>query len=445
MSTRCGPPSVSVCIPVRNGQDHLRHTLVNLLVHSTYPPDRWEVLLGDHESTDATSTIIADFQERFPCVRSIRVPFHGPNRACVRNKMIEESKGELLVFIDHDVLVSDQLLWKHVEAHDQFPSSIVAGAIFGIVLDRDLGRFSGQLQLDHISASHSVLASSHELSDPRMRSGSVPEGIDAVDVLQAPAPFRFFWGGNLSAYQSDIDACGRFDEAYDGWGLEDDDFAQQFRVGGRGMAFSPAAWAFHLPGNGNGWNQLAEWRQNFDTFFRKFTTREIEGYSVYGSALLPLGMARLEGFLGELRLIDTSATLARAAPRLGPPHGRRLCHFVVDTYVAQALHLTDALSPFGTLTETHRLDGRTHWWPLFGFRTPFADKEIDEVVILVEVVMWLDRYTLTLVLGETARIARRAVFCCGADTEVRAGGFPVKVLREILSTLNFASFTWMTV
>jgi glycosyltransferase involved in cell wall biosynthesis len=124
---------------------------VNLLVHSTYPPDRWEVVIGDHDSSDGTASIIADFQERFSSLRSIRVPFRGPNRAFVRNRMIAESRGELLVFIDHDVLVSDDFLWNHVEAHSQFPASIVAGTIFGTALDQQLGRFDGQLELDHIS------------------------------------------------------------------------------------------------------------------------------------------------------------------------------------------------------------------------------------------------------------------------------------------------------
>lgn len=438
-------PFVSVCIPVRNGEEHLNHTLLNLLVHSTYPPDRWEVLLGDHDSTDATSAIIAAFQERFPRVRRIHVPFTGPNRARVRNRMIEESLGELLVFIDHDVLVSDDCLLKHVEAHEQFPSSIVAGAVFGILLEGNLGRFTGQLDLDHISSSFQALLNNHEFGDPRMGSYSIPHGLDALDVQQIPAPFRLFWGGNVSARRTDIDACGRFDETYDGWGLEDDDFAQQFRAGGRGMAFSPAAWGFHVPGSPHGWTEVAEWRRNFERFFRKFTTREIEGYALYGPAMLPLGMVRLEGLLGELRRVDTRQAVCKAALQLGPPRGRRACHFVTGCEVAQLLRLSDAFSPFGTPTETPHQDGPTRWWPIVGFKTPFTDKEIDEVVVLVDILIWLDRFMLTLVLSETARIAKRASFCCSAATKEQADGFPLEVLHEILNTLSFSRFSWINV
>ncbi|HXO86758.1 MAG TPA: glycosyltransferase, partial [Gemmatimonadales bacterium] len=387
-------PAVSVCIPVRNGADQLRHTLINLLIHSNYPADRWEVVLGDHDSADETAGIIAGFQERFPRVRSVRVPFTGANRASVRNRLIEESRGDLLVFIDHDVLASDDFLWKHVAAHERLPSSIVAGAIFGTFLERDLGRFGGQLELDHITASYDVLTSHPELADPRMGPASPADLADPVDVRDAPAPFRLFYGGNLSAYRSDIEACGRFDECYDGWGLEDDDFAQQFRVAGRGMAFSPGAWGFHMPGAGHDWNHLGFWRRNFETFFRKFTTREIEQYALYGGALLPLGMAHMESLLHRLRAIDTQGTAARVAGLLGPPRGRRLCHFVRDDTTAQALRLTDALQPFGPWTDTQREQSGTRWWPLVGIKTPFAGEEIDEVVVLVDVMMWLDHSLL---------------------------------------------------
>jgi hypothetical protein len=287
--------------------------------------------------------------------------------------------------------------------------------------------------------------SNQELFDPRIPPFPLPEGIAAVDVLQVPAPFRLFWGGNLSAYRTDINACGRFDEAYNGWGLEDDDFAQQFRAHGRRLIFSPAAWGFHLPGRPQGWNHVAEWRRNFETFFRKFPTREIEAYSLYGSALLPVGIAKLDAITRQLKGIDTRGTIQRVCARLGPPRGRRACHFVAPPEAAESLGLTDALSPFGSWTDGHRANGRTHWWPLFGFKTPFANAEIDEFVVLVNVLMWLDRYLLTLVLSETARTAKRVVLCDDAEATSCVDGFPLTVLHEVLRTLRFADYSWITV
>ena len=438
-------PAISVCIPVRNGEEQLRHTLLNLLVHSSYPTDRWEVVLGDHGSTDGTAAMIAAFAERFPRVRGIHVPYEGPNRAHVRNRLIESSRGDLLVFIDHDVLVSDDFLWKHVEAHEVFSSSIVAGAIFGAVLEGDVGGALGRLELDHISASRDVLAASEEYADPRLPPNWPPDAGETLEVSRAPAPFRLFWGGNVSACRADIDACGRFDETYNGWGLEDDDFAQQFRVRGRGMVLSRSAWAFHMPGVPHDLTHVGQWRRNFETFFRKFATREIEGYGVYGSALLPIGLARLDGLLGELRRIDTGPAFAAVAARLGVSPGRRLAHLVADPRTAETLQLTDALSPFGDVTEPHRYERRTHWWPLVGLKTPFADHEIDEAVVSVDVMMWLDPYLLTLLLSETARIAKHVVFCTGPHAEVHAGGFPARTLREIANRLHFAGVTWMKV
>jgi len=439
---RCKPPFVSVCIPVRNGERQLGHTLSNLLIHSTYPRECWEVVLADHGSTDATPSIITGFQKRFPQVRSVRVPVSGTSRAHVRNRTICESRGELLVFIDHDVLVPEGFLWDHVAAHERFPSSIVAGAIFNITKTSDPDR-PIELELDHVSASYTALCANRRLSDDRLQSRHIPKDEEVIDLRSVPAPFRFFWGGNLSAYRSDIDACGLFDETYRGWGMEDEDFAQQFRVGGRGMAFSRTAWGLHLPGAADAWSRLSEWWVNFDTFFRKFPTREIESYSLHTAGLIPLGMGRLDGLLLSIKSIDIRPAVQRAAEHLGAPVGRRLCHFVVTAEMASMLQLTDALSPFGPPTETARHDGRTHWWPLFGFKTPFADKEIEELVLMGDMLAWLDRYTLTLVLTEAARVAQRAIICCGADADSRAGGPPLRAFRDVVSTVNFGSLSWI--
>jgi glycosyltransferase involved in cell wall biosynthesis len=436
------PPFVSICVPVRNGERQLSHTISNLM-HSAYPQDRLEILFGDHSSTDMTMSVIAGFQERFPRLRVVQVPFTGPKRAVVRNRIIRESKGELLIFIDHDILVPDDFVSKHVEAHEKFPSSIVAGAMFGTTLGKEAGRLAAGLDLDHISASQACLTGNPAFSDPRIQWGSVPDG-EVVDMLGLAAPFCFFWSGNVSAYRSDIDECGHFDETYDGWGMEDDDFAQQFRVKGRGMAFSRSAWGFHQSRPADNPDKGWQARQNFDKFFQKFSTREVETFSLYGPALLPLAAKELEGWLSHLRRIDIWTTLKRLSRHLGPVPGRRMCYFVLDQDVADVLQLTDALSPFGPPTQAYRFDGRTHWWPLIGFKTPFVEKEIDEAILLVEELMWCNRYMLTLLLAETARIAKRAVFYCSAESEARAEGFPVRALREVICTVNFSSVSWVT-
>jgi glycosyl transferase family 2/glycosyl transferase family 7 (putative galactosyltransferase) len=398
------------------------------------------VVLADHGSTDATPSIITGFQERFSQVRSVRVPTSGTSRAHVRNRAICESRGELLVFIDHDVLVPEGFLWGHVAAHEKFPSSIVAGAIFNITKTLEPDH---SIELDHVSASYAALCANRQLSDDRLQSRHLPEDEELIDLRSVPAPFRFFWGGNLSAYRSDIDACGLFDETYRGWGMEDEDFAQQFRVRGRGLTFSRTAWGLHLPEQGEALSRSSDWRLNFDTFFRKFPTREIESYSLHTAGLIPLGMGRLDGLLPFFKSIDIRPAVQGAAEQLGAPVGRRLCHFVVSTGMAGTLQLTDALSPFGPPTETARHDGRTHWWPLFGFKTPFADKEIEELVLMGDVLAWLDRYTLTLILAEGARVAQRAIICCAPEADSRAGAPAIRALRDVVSTVNFGSISWI--
>src|SRR6516162_6496183 len=57
------PPFVSVIVPVRNEAAFIRATLRELL-HQEYDPDRFEVLVADGDSTDATRAHVSELQRR---------------------------------------------------------------------------------------------------------------------------------------------------------------------------------------------------------------------------------------------------------------------------------------------------------------------------------------------------------------------------------------------
>lgn len=50
-------PFVTIAIPVKNGADFLDYTLTNVFL-SDYPSDRYEVIAGNHGSTDSSRAII---------------------------------------------------------------------------------------------------------------------------------------------------------------------------------------------------------------------------------------------------------------------------------------------------------------------------------------------------------------------------------------------------
>ena len=96
------PPFVSVVLPVRNGERTIGDCLASI-VHTDYPPDRREVLVVDNASTDRTAQIIRRYPVRY--IHEARV-----GRSAARNRGIEESRGEIVAFIDADCVATTRWL-----------------------------------------------------------------------------------------------------------------------------------------------------------------------------------------------------------------------------------------------------------------------------------------------------------------------------------------------
>jgi succinoglycan biosynthesis protein ExoA len=92
-----GTPFISVIVPVRNEAAHIAHTLTELL-KQRYPAERFEILVVDGESTDATPSVVSAFAERHANVRLLPNPRHWSSAG--RNVGIREAQGDLIVIID---------------------------------------------------------------------------------------------------------------------------------------------------------------------------------------------------------------------------------------------------------------------------------------------------------------------------------------------------------
>src|SRR2546430_10472903 len=93
---------VSVVVPTWNRAALLRDALASL-ASQDYPPERYEIVVVDDGSTDATSAVAADSVESdsLPRVQYVRQAHAGLNAA--RNAGIAAAKGDLICFVDDDV------------------------------------------------------------------------------------------------------------------------------------------------------------------------------------------------------------------------------------------------------------------------------------------------------------------------------------------------------
>jgi succinoglycan biosynthesis protein ExoA len=86
-----------VLVPVRNEAAFIEETLLRLL-RQDYDPDRFEVLVADGRSTDATREIVAAIHDWHPNVILVDNPKRWSSAG--RNAALRLARGELLVLID---------------------------------------------------------------------------------------------------------------------------------------------------------------------------------------------------------------------------------------------------------------------------------------------------------------------------------------------------------
>jgi cellulose synthase/poly-beta-1,6-N-acetylglucosamine synthase-like glycosyltransferase len=106
-------PTVSLIIPARNEERHIRRKLENCL-ELDYPPQLLEVIVVDDGSSDGTGPIVEAFlaeqarrgdPQSGPRFRKLRVE-GGRGKVVALNRAVFEAKGDVVVFSDADSLIS---------------------------------------------------------------------------------------------------------------------------------------------------------------------------------------------------------------------------------------------------------------------------------------------------------------------------------------------------
>jgi glycosyltransferase involved in cell wall biosynthesis/GT2 family glycosyltransferase len=127
-------PFVSVAIPTRDRPESAAETVAALL-DSRYPSDRFEVIVVDNRSPDeaavgeeAVAGALSD--ER---VRVLREPISGGANA--RNRGLEKARGEIVAYVDDDVIVDRDWLATVAGAFEEAEN---VGAVSGLVMPREL-------------------------------------------------------------------------------------------------------------------------------------------------------------------------------------------------------------------------------------------------------------------------------------------------------------------
>lgn len=197
-------PELSVVIPTYNRRDIVARCLRSLS-EQTLPPEKYELIVVDDGSTDGTEKMLESLELK-PALRWKRIAHSGPSGA--RNRGLEMAKGEIVVFVDSDLIVEPQFLASHLAAHRKNPE---------------------QKLVVHGPVIHTT-----NLENPETKQ-------KLTDFSRA-----FFATGNASVALKELVAAGLFDEDFNEYGWEDLEFGLRLRKRGLVAAREPEAVGYHF-------------------------------------------------------------------------------------------------------------------------------------------------------------------------------------------------------
>jgi glycosyltransferase involved in cell wall biosynthesis len=115
---------VSVIVPTFKRPEALRQT-VGALMELEYPADRYEVIVVDDGADEETRAVVERPGAGLP--RVSYVPQDHAGVATARNRGAAEARGDLLIFIDDDIVVARDHLQRHLEDQVRFGDALVNG------------------------------------------------------------------------------------------------------------------------------------------------------------------------------------------------------------------------------------------------------------------------------------------------------------------------------
>ncbi len=124
--------SMTVVVPTFNRGARLCETVERLLACDRSFSSDVEILVVDDGSTQpAAHSLTGISLPSGAMLRVLRQPNGGPAKA--RNTGFHAGNGEIVLFMDDDILPPADLLRRHVAAHRERPGSVIAGPVTGLL------------------------------------------------------------------------------------------------------------------------------------------------------------------------------------------------------------------------------------------------------------------------------------------------------------------------
>ncbi len=202
---------VSVVIPTYNRRPILEKCLLALERQQACPEiDRYEVVVVDDGSTDGTPDWLRGAAERFPHVRLIEQSHGGPAEG--RNRGVDHAYGDVIVFIDSELVVTDSFLSCHA-------SSLVR---------------SWEARGDRLCFTYGAVVNTANFEQPTAERHKLRDH-----------SWAYFATGNVAIAKEVLQRAGLFDTGFRLYGWEDLELGERLRRMGVQLIKCPAAVGYH--------------------------------------------------------------------------------------------------------------------------------------------------------------------------------------------------------
>ena len=201
----------SVVIPTYNRRSILEKCLLALEQQILFSElDGYEVVVVDDGSTDGTPSWLRDEASRFPHVRMVEQEHGGPAEG--RNRGVDNSRGDLIVFIDSDLVVTESFLACHARALQK----------------------SWQQRGDRLSFTYGAVINTANFEQPTTEPHKFQDN-----------SWAYFATGNVAIDREVLERSGLFDTNFRLYGWEDLELGERLRQMDVELVKCPEAVGYH--------------------------------------------------------------------------------------------------------------------------------------------------------------------------------------------------------
>lgn len=219
---------ISVIIPTYNRVDTL-HKCLEYLKKQSIRSENFEIVIVDDCSKDNTPEFCKKYVSQNKNIKYIRNETN-QGLATTRNIGIRACKGDLLVFLDNDLLVADDYLQTILEVHEKYKNEKIA-------------------VMSNITYQPEILKKTNFGTYIQSRAIGYRSGKDMMNIDYNDLPNNYFAGGGSTIKTKDAYSIGLFEEGLKKYGSEDELFGFRFKKSGGRIMFLNNAKIIHYDSN----------------------------------------------------------------------------------------------------------------------------------------------------------------------------------------------------